>query len=205
MKLFIRKFSRGVTLIELIVATLIAAIVLASLASVDFSIRMMSRDLAPRSMLSVEATAILNNIARTAQTATGDAVQDPKPPTFEGIYIGAAGKWLSIRQDRNGTPGNYIDDRWAMYYYQAAPLFQIVYAPNCAQRAVPQMPIMRLGTGHIKNISFSREQSADPDDLKNQLTVTLEACLDPATCPTADDPLFTASTVISLPGCGQAF
>jgi len=178
----------GMTLIELIIASLIAVIVLASLASVDYSVRLMHHARGPRSMLSAETTAILQHIARNMQATIGDAGD-------LGIEITGGGRTLSIRQDQNATPtpADYTDDTW-VYYDRNGHNVRYCQGHNACTTL-----LSNLGSGKIKDFSVTFTTNSDPAALDNQVIVTIDTCSDPNTCAASE---FTATTTISVPSQG---
>ncbi len=178
--------NKGITLIEIIVASIIAMTVLASLASMDYAVRMMYKNRGSRGMLSVETTSILLHMARNIQLARSDA-------TFTGIEISGGGTALSILQDKNETPQNYADDPWVCYELKDAGIEFCTAKGSCMAAA----DTVTLGSGRIK--SFKVGFTTNSTTLENQVRIVIEACVDPATCIASE---FTTETTISAVSTG---
>ncbi len=189
-KLFLKNILRskkGVTMMELIIASIVSIIVLTSLASIDYSVRLMHQNAGSESMLSVETTAILQHISRNLLLATGDA-------NDSGIII-SGGNAMSILQDQNTppTPGDYTDDTWVYYWLNNNSI------EFCEGQGTCSNLLTSLGSGSIATFNIVSQSSSDQADLDNQVQIEVCASVDPTTCTPAD---FTTSTLISLPSHG---
>lgn len=170
--------------------------VLASLASIDYSVRMMYKGIGPRSLLAAETTAIMQHISRNIQATVGDAVETAAGNS--GILINNGSSQLAIRQDRNSpqTPSDYSDDEWVSYSLSADN--NILFC-NDNTGACGSL-LTTLGSGKILSFTASFTEDSGPAALDNQINITIESCADPATCVAAD--IFTVSTTISVPSKG---
>ncbi len=105
--------NRGLTLTELLVATILMGIVMLGIISVDYGIKQMSKSTSNTAFLKMYTSATLQDIARNASLITGNST-DP------GFLINP--KRFYFRQDinattqaANNTPADTSDDAWICY------------------------------------------------------------------------------------------
>jgi Tfp pilus assembly protein PilE len=106
--------ARGITLSELLIATLIVSIMLIGIASTDFAIRRMDRDTHRDTSLYLKTLAVAEQYRQGAISAIGDATN---PPNSLGIQIHNSqdnSNYVCFRHDdpNNPSPADYTDDTW---------------------------------------------------------------------------------------------
>jgi len=155
----------GLTLTELIVATVIMGVVMVGVASVDIGIRNAFEGTTENIAVASEVSALMHHISTNVSQSTG---WQGNP----GIVIN--GSKLSIRKDTNTpqTPDDLTDDGWFIYN-PGLVAFSVVYCTANASTATCLTTDPRLGGGRI--LSFTPTLNAD-----NQLNVTIDGVFDPS-------------------------
>ena len=105
----------GLTLTELLVATILVGIVMMGVVSFSYSIKRMQGTTDKRVLLGIRTAAAMNHIRKNVSLAVGYK-------NDSGIIQGAGDQvdgepmdWISFRQDRQQTPDDYTDDVWVIY------------------------------------------------------------------------------------------
>ena len=125
--------NRGLTLTELIVATILIAIVMLGVAVFSTTIKGVQDTTDKSTLLAMHMSAAMSHMTKNATLAIGH--YDPTPPltpleglpVSQGIRIqpvplacpGSTGQeYIAFRQDQNTpqTPADYSDDTWMVYY-----------------------------------------------------------------------------------------
>jgi prepilin-type N-terminal cleavage/methylation domain-containing protein len=103
--------KKGLTLTELLVASILIGIVMAGVVSYSFSIKQFQDSTNKSTVLAARVAAAMSFITKDASLAVGDA-------TNPGILTYSSGNRRSIcfRHDILGTPNDYADDNWVCYY-----------------------------------------------------------------------------------------
>ena len=108
-----RQNKTGLTLTELLVATILMGIVMLGIVSVDYAVKQMTKQTSGTAFLKMYTSATLQDIARNAAMMTGDSTHPGLLVFFNRFYI---------RQDINAatgavnnTPNNDDDDAWICY------------------------------------------------------------------------------------------
>ena len=104
---------KGITLTELLVASILIGIVMVGVIAVSFAIKKMQETTNKSALLAMRATAVITHMTKNVALAVGYQ-DDP------GIVVGE--RWVSIRQEQ-GESGNFTDDLWVIYYYSAHNLY----------------------------------------------------------------------------------
>lgn len=109
-----RSSLRGITLSELLIATLIVSIMVVGIMSTDYAIRRIDRDSSRDTTLSLQTAALAEQYRQAAIKAIGDAQNT-------GIRISPTQddetNFICFRHDdeANPTPSNYNDDTWQCF------------------------------------------------------------------------------------------
>lgn len=108
---------KGITLTELLVASILIGIVMVGVIAVSFAIKKMQETTNKSALLAMRMTAVITHMTKNVALAVGYQ-DDP------GIVVGGASskQWVSIRQEQ-GEPGDFTDDRWVIYYYSDPNLY----------------------------------------------------------------------------------
>ena len=103
--------KKGITLTELIVASILIGIVMIGVAAFSASIEQLHTSTNRSTILTMKTTATMNHITRAAYLAVGDE-------TDRGIVTGGLGKKESIcfRHDTDVDPSSYTGDTWTCYF-----------------------------------------------------------------------------------------
>ena len=189
---------RGLTLTELLVASILIGIVMASVASFTVAIKQIQETSNKTSLLTMQTTAAMNSISRTASLAIG--FKDDM-----GIYtaVCAGGKYISFRLD-GGTPSSpdvYTDDIWYIYSWgcQNPTAFDLLY---CAQTVAQGGKVPNFGAGPCATAYSLTNKIASADFTINSsefyVDLTLEARDNPAApSDPLHNPLYTLETKVS--------
>ena len=102
----LRKHS-GMTLTEILVATMLVAIVMLGALSVDYAVRNARKSASQDSSLSIRSQATMLQISRDANMAVGDS---------SNLGIVTTPNYLCIRTELGGDINSYSDDQWVCYW-----------------------------------------------------------------------------------------
>ena len=109
---------RGITLTELLIATIVVGIIMLGVASSDFAVRKNTKNQSAGALLTLNTRSIIEHISKNASMATG-MKNDQGFYNVTGAAV-AAGNFC-IRQDIDisgnflNTSGDYNDDNWKCY------------------------------------------------------------------------------------------
>lgn len=105
--------KNGVTLTELIVASVLVGIIMLGIVSVDYATRQSQQTTTAAGQLAMSTGAMLLDIMKNSSLAVGDATS----PANSGVFVSPGGNTACFRQDLNtpATPANYADDSWICY------------------------------------------------------------------------------------------
>ena len=107
--------KKGLTLVELIIAISLLGVVVLGAISIDSFGRGLFSGTDKRTTLLNELSLTLDNIAKDIQIAIGD-INDPGIKNVG--YDGGSNAWrMRMRQDVNGTPENYADDKYVAWFF----------------------------------------------------------------------------------------
>jgi len=181
-----KKATQGMTLTELLIASILVGIIMAGAVSVDFAIRRGRKNMADGAKIAMELNAAMLQMTRDAMAATGDA-------SSPGIVSDDTGAIFNIcfRYDANMTPNSYADDEWICYSQDttqkiirrciqtaaSGPLGGESACPAGSERitqmrsdyASPFFAVIQTG-GEIDRIHFSLSTCADPSQAENPIT-----------------------------------
>ena len=105
---------KGITLTELLVASILIGIVMIGVASFSASITHLQSSTNRSTLLSIKTSAVMHRITRDAYLAAGDE-------TNRGVVQGGVGNKESIcfRHDADVDPSSYTGDTWVCYFINA--------------------------------------------------------------------------------------
>jgi Tfp pilus assembly protein PilE len=98
----------GLTLTELVIASILVGIVSIGIFSVDYALRGSRAAASDDSILAMKTWATMEHITKNAKLAVGDI-------TNPGIIAPSGNNYLCFRQDTATTPNDYTDDLWRCY------------------------------------------------------------------------------------------
>ncbi len=98
----------GLTLTELVIASILVGIVSLGIFSVDYALRGSRAAASDDSILAMKTWATMEHITKNAKLAVGD-INSP------GIIASSGSNYLCFRQDTSSTPNDYTDDVWRCY------------------------------------------------------------------------------------------
>lgn len=167
--------KKAITLTELIVATIIIGIIMLGVSSVDYVIRKSKVTTSKSAQIATQAASMMNHITRSVSLAIGDK-NNPGIEIWRGIGTDNITN-LCIRQDVNGTPGNYCDDIWVRYGHGDSKNLFVTLAttpdtlnPECPSQCSLEDPPAQGGTedafplGHIQDLQYT---FVNPDNCEN--------------------------------------
>lgn len=126
--------QKGLTLTELIVASILISIVLVGVAAFSISLKQMEQTTSEASLLNMQASSALSHIKNNAFIAIGYQ-GDP------GINwdTAATPPYFSFRHDVSNTPIQYDDDEWTIYTDGSIPNTLYVCTQDAAEGPVPDI------------------------------------------------------------------
>ena len=209
--------KKGLTLTELIVSTIMIAIVMLGIAAFSVAIKHIQESTNKSTILTMQMAGAMSHITKNATLAIG-YIGDP------GIYTGdAAGgnanPYVCFREDRASTPASYADDFWNMYVVDRADLVfcsipdhiaRIIYdQPSAATVAAACMldpshyvVLQNVINDHLAHpTQFWLQHDSTPSVLEFFIEITLSTLYDPnnSTIHPTDNPVMTFTTSISPP------
>jgi len=101
--------NRGLTLTELVIATILMAIIMLGVLSTDYAVRNMDKTTQKGTLTAMQVATAVLRISKDLEQAVGDA-------TNHGILTSSAGGSYAVcsRHDNN-DPNKYTDDGWDCY------------------------------------------------------------------------------------------
>ena len=126
------KENKGITLTELIVASVMIGIVMIGVSSFGLTIKKLQSSTNSSALLSMKAKTIMARMSVDALATIGD-VPDP------GYVTSGGGPDVSIcfRHDVNTTPSLYTDDEWTCYYRDAQNILSLCTVPTVPGNVPP--------------------------------------------------------------------
>jgi len=185
--------NKGLTLAELIVATIIMGILMVGIASMDIGLRNMFEGTSKNTLTSSKVSLLVHHVSRTIATAIGD---ENNP----GVAFSGSNIW--IRTDSNITPSSYSDDDWYVYQFDSGNN-NVKFCSTTDVYIACQTTIQTLGRGCITTFQPSIED--DSTTLDFNLTLKVSGRDDPSTAIDAfENPEYTVTSVFSLPSSGSS-
>ncbi|MDP8266694.1 MAG: prepilin-type N-terminal cleavage/methylation domain-containing protein [Candidatus Aceula meridiana] len=164
--------KNGLTLTELVVATILMGVIMLGVASIDIGIRNAFEGTTENIAVTSEVSSIMHHISTNANQATGWAGVTSDPDAA-GFVLSGASK-LSIRVDDSNppTPDDLTKDNWHIYD-AAIAANSITYCVRPTSNGVCLITDQHLGNGRI--LTFT------PQLLDTQtLVVTISGRFDPS-------------------------
>ncbi len=182
--------KKALTLVELMISTMLVGLIMLGVASIDYATKQSQQTTTRRSLVAMQAGAILMDMAKNASVATGTSTNIG----INSSHMGAA-PWngptdLCVRRDidatgaSNNTPWDFADDRWVCYTIASSQMQRcIVAAPAACPLGSGQMiaPIQAL------NVTITADNTLGVGDFNILITVTTRftpgAAVDPLNNP----------------------
>ena len=199
----------GITLTELLVATILMGIVMLGIVSVDFAVRQMSKKTSSTALLRMYTSAVMQEIARNAAIITGD----PNNPGFLSFPVGNPTRFY-FRQDinaatglPNNTPQDTSDDGWICYdqsqgganainIYKCRFPSPVSTNNDCFNVAAVGRIIIGTAVNNGLNMQFLPDNSVAT--LKYYLEISLTNRKDPSSAASSTNPEVSISTQVDL-------
>jgi prepilin-type N-terminal cleavage/methylation domain-containing protein len=187
---------RGLTLVELLIASILVGIVMAGALSVDYAVRSLQKNDAKHHTLTSRTSAAMLQMTRDAMKTVGD-IND------EGISSVTCGSECGIcfRQDTDSDPNSYANDTWVCYGHGASN--QLVRCsglatavPDC--EGMPQNNVIQLSDSPF----FEIVRDADNRIKYIELTIHTITNKDLAPHPLGN-PTYSLTSRISPPGISR--
>lgn len=196
LKNFILKNKNGMTLVELIAASVVTGIVMLGVASMDISLRNAFQGVSRNSIVAARASGVMHHISKNIAETTGDS-QDLGVSTQTSS---PASLW--IRKDpitTTGTPADYTDDGWFVYQYDSGTS-SLLYCSTSAKNVACVTTIQSFPN----IVSFEPTFINSSTNYDFDVSVKLTSRYDTATA--ADDlsnPQYSVSSIFNLPVAGS--
>jgi prepilin-type N-terminal cleavage/methylation domain-containing protein len=157
------KNKRGVTLTELLIASVLIGIIMLGIVSVDYATRQSHQKTTATGQLAMSTGGMLLDIMKNSSLAVGDAAT----ANNSGIYVSPGGNTACFRQDLLQTPSNYTDDSWICYTESANNLLKCTRTASGDCAAGSSRILGRVITG-----GFQPQVVNDGRDLYFQVSLT---------------------------------
>jgi len=190
---------------ELLVATIAVSIIMLGVVSIDQALRQSHKSTSRNSLVSMRSSAIMLNITKTAQEATGDKLNKGIYDEASMLSTHSVANTLCIRKEAAvPTPGDYTDDSWVCYTQNTFDLRMCTFpSPQ-----LPQACGASAGTsiGQVVGIDSSWVDTPGSTGSGSfYLEVTITNRYDPAAAKdTFDNPEIILTTRISPPALGSS-
>lgn len=200
------KKKNGMTLTELLMASVLVGIVMLGVASFSVSLNQFQNSTDKSTLIAMKTKAAMARINRDALLAVGDAT-DP------GVYSwtnGSNRNSICFRHDLANTPADYSDDTWTCYFHgnsfnvtrcvdpAAGPPPACTNNGQCCGGATEQSPLLQLADNASE---YAAIVDADGDGRMDYIgiTFTTRATWNQPAHPITN-PEYTLTTQISPPG-----
>jgi len=197
------RLTRGMTLTELLVASILVGIVMLGVASFSIALKHIQGGTSRSALLAMRTHAAMAKITKDAYATVGDA-------TNPGIKERAMGQDRSIcfRKDTN-DPSSYTDDTWSCYYRRRLGSSNNLW--RCTEPTppakVPPANLLECNNGGTSDLLLNLNNNdyftivTDTDDRLEYIEFTFTAIIDrSAAVHPVDNPLYTLVTRVSPPG-----
>jgi len=180
----------GLTLTELIVATLVIGVVMLGVASVDIALRQTHKGASQKSLAVMQNSMMMLRISKDAQIATGDGTNFgivTNSPTDDIV-------WIRKENPANPAPdpSTYADDIWVSYTFDPATF--TLYHCTVPSSGTP-CTVADEAVGQLA--SFNATVALDEATQALYLQITLVNRLDPTTAADSfDNPEYTLTSRI---------
>ena len=145
--------QKGITLTELIVASILVGIIMIGVISFSFTLKQLQTSTNNSTILAMHTSALMSDIERNAMLASGNL-------NNKGIDVSLDKKSISFRQDLAGTPDNPDDDKW--FIYKAVidgDDHELIYCSNKDTPDDCQVGQARAISMNIKDVVFERDDA----------------------------------------------
>ncbi len=191
--------NKGISLTELIVATVAVGVIMVGVVSVDQAMRQSHQGTSRNALVSMKTSAIMLHITKNVQLTNGYRTESG---SIDGIRTNIANTLCVRKEDpSNITPGNYSDDVWACYTLNGTNMNFCQSAAGGAAAACGAGTVLGTAT------SFTVQLSNDSDPVTGQFYVEITVInrFDPAAGKnTFDNPEITLTSRISPPGLSSS-
>ena len=190
------KKESGLTLTELIITTILIAVVMVGIASMDVALRQSEKGTTRNALAAMRTNNLMFHIRKNLELATGDA-NNPgaicadstgvicNPATGACSCIAAANLWIRIENPVIPVAArtiNYNDDLWVMYRYNANSLFfcSQVTAGSNNPTTITNCPVGALEENLGPLVSFDVNPVLNRAAQEFYTEITLRNRIDPA-------------------------
>lgn len=195
--------KNGITLTELLVASILIGVVMLGVASFNVSILQFQKTSDITAILALKAMTAMNYLVKDAYTVTGER-------TDEGIVTDEAGSFQSIcfrHNSAGGDPGSYADDQYTCYLFEVDnDTFSRCPVPTPIGN-VPPDSVADCGNRNILFLTRSNTVwsiSTDADGRTEYIDFTIDAIVDPANAEhPVKNPIYTLTTQVSPPALAR--
>lgn len=186
---------KSLSLIELIIAITLMALVVLGFASIDLFSRFQVLSSGRRAKAQNEASSVLEHMTKEISKAVGSAgISGQAPISNDTIGVDTA-IHAYIDSDRDGR-----GDRWIAYRFISAS-YEIQYCPECLGNPPCDSCLSPWGSADENILSQKITYFIPNYNLSdNYIDISVTACDDPVgTCGTRDNPSVTMQTRIKMP------
>lgn len=199
------QMQKGLTLTELLVATILIGIVMTGVSAFSVFVKQARDSTGAGTILAVQTATAMHYLAEDANKAVGD--NSNRGVVFDSVTQ------LSIcfRHDVS-DPASYTDDTWACYWYDAASHGLWKCADRNAAATVPPADFAdcQTGTGEVKLVTLDPaatdyfEVVDDANGRFDYVDITLNTIANPARAAnTITNPTYQLFTRVSPPAHGR--
>ena len=194
--------QKGLTLTELLVATILIGIVMTGVSAFSVFVKQTRDSTGKGTILAVQTATAMHYLAADANKAVGDSGN-------RGVVSG--GPSICFRHDTN-NPASYTDDTWACYWYYNVfnALWKCVDRNEGATIPPTDFTDCQTGTGEVKLVTLDPAATnyfAVVDDANGRfdyVDITLNTIANPAqAASTIANPTYKLFTRVSPPAHGR--
>lgn len=189
--------QNGITLTELLVASILIGIVMIGVASFSVSIQKLQSATNRSSVIAMRTTAVMNRMVKDAYLAVGDEAN-------RGVVAGSGGTGsICFRHDADNNPATYTGDDWVCYY--GRPNRELWLCGDGAVPPVNNWGNCSAGNGEIRLLDLEDTDITrvvnTPDGRFEYVEITIFAIFQrTGTYHPIDNPSYTLTTQVSPPG-----
>ena len=198
---------KGLTLTELLIATILIGIVMIAIAAFSSSIGNMQRSSSKSTILILQTAAAMNRITRNAYLSIGS--YNSPGIMYDQQENPDDRQWIAFRQDTAHTPENYTDDVWIIYvkdltksrlYECRQTLLESGGAPDLSKACQPQSDKIFVLSDNISKTFFDFKADRTLSTLKFYIEIKLDTIYDPSkSMDPIDNPEYSLETRIFPP------
>ncbi|MBI5024070.1 MAG: prepilin-type N-terminal cleavage/methylation domain-containing protein [Candidatus Omnitrophica bacterium] len=196
---------KGLTLTELLVATILIGIVMTGVAAFSLFVKQARDSTGAGTILAVQTATAMHYLAEDANKAVGDN-------SNRGVAVDPADQLSICFRHDVSDPASYADDTWACYWYDAATDGLWKCADRGAGAPVPPANFTgcQTGTGEVRLVTLDRAAANyfkvvdDANGRFNYVDITLNTIANPARAAnTITNPTYQLFTRVSPPAHGR--